>query len=465
MQMNCKRNLIFIAAILLIATIITASIIIASSAGKYEKPLDYNESTSVYEKATLTLPQSSYSYTVHRAKEITTGNIRLSETATQHITFRNIGADDFRAAVNEEITIGNQVIESTEHFSGDCSYHSVADCNFRCSVTSEAFTSRYAPLLLIDCSNYADISGIKNRDGYTLFFKSPSAPELWFKETSAEFLSAEGSMAIDNEYQIISIGYSCEYRIGQNEFTLRIETIPLAKVNNVIIPEGANNYTVITHPDAPRFLEIASAYLMSASEIHTEYDDYIYCQAFGDKRIQNIILDTTHNNQWSAQVSTTMQLSNDSKSGSLSIVKKKETFDENGYAISVNDSSPTANEQIMEADMQKYCQNILIGTVMLPKYIASMEHNEADNLLTLRFYANEDFARQLRSDAYNILYQQTDILKSREQEYTTQTAEFYLTLDTVTGLPCSSGFFYTGYYTVDALPYHLIHNAKQVYHK
>ena len=460
--MDRKHRLITIASIVAIAAVVIGVVILAL-AGKKSTPLDSDQALSLYQKAIRTLPHSSYTYTISTTKETVLEKSIISETATQDITYQNLGTDRFLATVYEELKIGDQVISSKEQFKEDTGYFSIADSGFRCSISADEFTARYAPLLLISSDLYGKVGGYKNRSGYVLKFTDPITLEPWVTKTPGTPIQAEGTVTLTKNEEIVHFRYNCTYIENGIEYTIRIQSTPSKEQKSVTIAEDTSRFTQISHPDAAKFLELSCAYLMAATDVHAIYDDTTFCQAFGDNRIQNIVLDTSTKEDWVARVITTTTLSNDSKSIGQSTIIKEENYDHNGYTIRINESEPTEDEQILQGVMREHCQNILIGSIMLPEYIASVEISEEEGILTYRYAANDAFVAQIRSDAFIALYQDPNVLNTHTQEYTTETAEFYLSVDLATKLPCSSGYYYTGFYTVDALPYRLIYNAEQTY--
>lgn len=460
--MNRKRRLITITTIVAIASV-AIGVVALTLAGKKSTPLDSNQALSLYQKAIRALPQSSYTYTISTTKETVLNKNVIPESAVQDITYQNLGTNDFLATVYEERKIGDQVISSAEQFKENTGYFSVADSGFRCPISADDFTARYAPLLLITSDLYKKVSGYKNRNSYVLNFTEPISLESWVTKTPSTPVQAEGTVTLTKNGELAHCRYNCTYTENGIEYTISIQSTPSKEQKSVTIQEDASRFTQICHPDAAKSLELSCAYLMAATDVHAVYEDTTFCQAFGDKRIQNIVLDTSTQEEWVARVTTTTTLSNDSKSIAQSTIVKEENYDHNGYSIRINESEPTEDEQIQQGVMREHCQNILIGSVMLPEYITTVEFSEEEGIITYRYEANDAFVAQIRSDAFVALYQDPNVLNTHTQEYTTERAEFYLSVDLGTKLPCSSGYYYTGFYTVDTLPYRLIYNAEQTY--
>lgn len=423
------------------------------------KTLNSEKAHSLYKNVTNNLSLDSFAYRITETKEM-----QLNKTATvttqRTLQYFAKDTDGFSAKMVEDIQIGEHSIQATAYLSEDTLYYQTGAATFSGAMTQDAFLDRYAPFLLFDPQLYTSIHGVKNNGESTLFFTEASAPEAWTKLEDMEFLSANGSVIINADGDPEKFSYTCEYVAGGIPIKLSVATTPCSESQSLGSFEIPVNTTPISDPTATAFLDIACGYLLSNLEACAYYTDEIYCQAFDDRRIQTISLSTTPTE---AKVITNITLQNSSKVGPQSDIHKTETFRDGLYTIRINNSDPTTDPQITLDKMQEYCQNILIGTIMLPEHISDVTISQSNRSVTYTFTGNESFANALRSEACNALYQDPNILTDQTQSYTTETATFYIEIDSITQLPKASGFLYQGVYTNDGLPYRLDYKAEQTY--
>ena len=116
-----------------------------------------------------------------------------------------------------------------------------------------------------------------------------------------------------------------------------------------------------------------------------------------------------------------------------------------------------------KAAMEDYCESLLINTIMLPDYIASVEVGNENDIIRIKFQPTDEFANILAQDACLVLYQNATILIEQALSSKTDIITCYLDIDKATGYPLSSGFYYSGTYDIGGLPYQLSFRADQQY--
>lgn len=421
--------------------------------------LSSEKALSLYEKATVSSPLHPNTYSITLEKTILLGETPITEIHHQTIRYSNKDSDDFSVTVSEVTTIGEHSFSSTEAFRDSTLYCTLDADAFSGPMSQDVFLARYAPFSLIDPTLYSQISGIKDRNIYTLNFSGGISPETW-ADVQGEFQNSEGTVTLNTDGLVTEYRYTCEFIANGIQQKLAVTTILCADEHDIVFCEDQFNFKPISDPTAPKQLELACGYLLAATNVESTYKDEIYCQAFDDRRTQLISLSAAADH---TQVNTSIALENRSKVGGVSEITKEEYFKDGQYLISINDSEPVNDPEITAEKMRRYCQNILIGTILLPEHIASATVTSTDSSVRYSFEGNEQFSDTLRSNACETLYQDPEILTAQTQSYTTESASFYLELDIQTGIPLASGFFYEGIYSTDGLPYRLMYCADQSY--
>lgn len=427
-------------------------------------PVPLNNPTEIYSEAVAALRnQENVYYKVTGSKSTTVGTASLKEEFIQLITCQAQGSDQMRICVEEVLSIGNLDINRFEYFVDGTRYSTVQSASFQAPAYDTEFTENFAPIILLDPSIYTEIDGHKLKKDTIIKFSNPEALEAWAASDDAELISAEGSAKLNRKKELTSGNYTATYKLDNVIFTVQYTVEVLSyDITPVALPDNSK-YTSISNINTPYMLEKACGYLMAMGNIQSQYTDTISCEAFGDERKQTISLSSDTTDSLSVQVDTSVTVTNSSKAGIISTFSKTERFADNGYSSSTDGGEYISNPDVSQSDMNSYCQNLLIGTLMLPQHITAVELQDVDDLYSISFQASEEFAKILAEEACTTLYQSPSVLTDLAQSYATDTVTCYLNINKNTGIPLSSGFYYQGTYTISNLPYCLSFKADQTY--
>lgn len=461
---KCCSDPLFKRIIVALTVVIVASLVI-SGVWRYTETdiaLTQEQCSTLYSSVVNTYTsQSNMCYQVSGDFRMVIGDTVMENRVNQLVTVENHGTDAEKITVEETYQIGDYDISRFDFYSEGVEYLAVQGAGFRSQATLAEFLQKFIPYALIDPKNYATISGIQTTNETTISFTDPLFTEGWLGE-DITLVSAEGTTVLDADHNLVFSEYIVVYTAGQKEFTSHYTAKPVDTAFQSISLPDTSGYIEIANIKSPYLLELACGYLMSVDSIQSEYADTITCEAFGDARTQSIQLSLQSADQWSAQVDTTVSVSNSSKAGATTTVKT-EQFSYNGYLASVDGGELTENPEVTQDAMASYCQDLLLGTIMMTQDISSVEIVEADTSYTLQFRGNDAFANVLAEDACTTLYQSATILKDMAESSEINEITGYLTLDKISGFPLASGFCYQGTYTISELPYKLTYEADQNY--
>lgn len=400
---------------------------------------------------------------ISKTQETTVQERTFLEISQQTLSYQGLGTDSFCARLDETLSIDSHSVEILEAFSSGTAYVSLGDGHFSSQLNPDDYLSRFAPAILLDSQLYGTVTGVDTGDSYTITFEQPSAPETWALDSDCALLAASGTAYISYDGQleksIYSVSYTCK-NVNYRKTVIVELTDPALSID---IPNDTTQYTAIEYFDGPRLLERATGYLLQAQEVTSLYQDSTYFQAFGDKCVKEISLYTHRDETWSARVNTAETLTNDSRIDQATVQSKIELFIDDQYSVSTNGSAAVPNPDISVDDMYSYCRNLLVGTVMLPQYIAGAQMTETDGIQRITFSGNEAFANLISSNTCQVLYNEPEMLNTLAQANNTDTLACYLEVDSSTGLPVSSGILYNGTYMIEGLPYQLQFQADQTY--
>lgn len=412
--------------------------------------------------AQLSAAENIY-YKVSGTRTISDNGATTEESFTQLITYEKQGTNDFLGCVEEDLHIGTQSIKSFEFFSKGVAYFTTQGASFQSEMTADAYTDRYTPAVPVDPALYAEITGVKNSKAITISFSKPGAVASWIRANGITLVDAAATVTLTPDGVLRVSNYSVTYTQNDATFTLNVAVEIMNNATPPLQLPDSSAYTPISDISVPKTLERSCGYLTAIQNIRSVYSDAIFCEAFGDERIQTIRLTTNETDGLSAELDTVVAVSNSSKAGVVTTSTKKESFESGIYSYSVDGSTFENDSSVNEDIMEGYCDNLLIGTILLPDYIGSADVEETDDVISISFLPTDEFANILAQDACLSLYQNATILIEQALSYETDEATCYLTIDKVSGYPISSGFYYSGTYVIGGIPYQLSFKADQTY--
>ena len=447
-------------------TIVIVTIAAISGAWRIsdDKAVPINNPEEVYNRAVsqLSAAESIY-YKVTGTRMISDNGITSEERFTQLITYEKWGTNNFRGCVEEDLQIGTQNIKSFEFFSEGTAYFTTQGASYQSEMTADDYTCRYAPVVPVDSSLYAQITGFKSRKSSTICFSKTGVVASWIGASGITLVDATATATLSPKGSLLSSSYCVTYSHDGTTITLDIAVEILDKDPAAIQLPDSSVYTPIADISVPKTLERSCGYLTAIQDIHSVYADTIFCEAFGDQRTQTVTLSTSGDDGFSAEVDTTVSVTNSGKAGVVTTSTKKELFEKNAYSYAMDGVTFENDTNVSEAEMQNYCDNLLIGTILLPDCIGAVDVTESDNFIIFSFLPTNEFANILAQDACLSLYQNATILMEQALSSKTNDVTCYLTINKVSGYPISSGFYYSGTYNISGIPYQLSFKADQTY--
>lgn len=402
--------------------------------------------------------------TISHSKETSIGGESFHETSTQTIRYSGLTTENASCIMEETLLIGDQSTTITEQYWNGIGYFTVDGIPFSGTITQAQYLDRYIPSAPLGTVLYDSITGVDTGDIIVITFSQPTAPEIWISEPNAVLLSAEGTAEINKEGQLCRSTYNVSYSLNgayiKHDITVALSYDTVTEVTPPAKPEA---YTRISYLDGPRMLEAACGYLLSSENITSNLTSKLSCEAFGDVREESITVNTAGGESWAARLDTDVTLTNSSRAGDISRLTKTELFTKGKYTVSTDGSEPTEDPQIDAQTVQTWCNDILVGTVMLPQYLSEAVVFETDSTLRITYSANQEFVQLISANTCQTLYQEPELLEELAQAHTTDDLEAYLELDKYTGLPVAAGINYNGTYTISGIPYALTSRSHQTY--
>lgn len=463
-----KKQLLYILfPIVILAFLITGIVLRQIGLHKTETP--NNEQTSqqadivaVYKNA-ITELKSRYdiTLTVKISTQTQIGTETFQENTDQFLYITGIGTDKLAYDSKETITLGNHTITNQEFFADGKVYFIVNKTGFCGDGTAEDYLKRHTPADTLNADLYQTITSSKTDNGTTISFLDPTAPEAWAVEADAVLTVAEGKAFLDKDNLLTGSEYTVIYHHNTATVTKKI-TVAISKTDSsVTIPVG-DGFTFVENPEAILLLERACGYLIQSNAITAAATETMACELFGDTRKQELQLNMFQKDEtFSAKILADITLANSSRGDEP--IKKQEIvrFLKNTCTITTDGVETT--KEISAKDMRSTCQNLLLGTILLPADISQVKLSDLGETLQIDFTPSETFVQNILQNISQTLYQKPDIFQDLTNYYSTKEITCYLTTDKHTGIPLSSGIRYSGTHSINEYSYTTSFEATQLY--
>lgn len=403
------------------------------------------------------------SYYISSTKTSVLDDQEFTYSSQQHLNIQDLGKETMRCSMTEALKIGSFSVDITEIYENGNGYVTLDGNAFTSPLTAQAFIKRYAPAVCLDPTLYGQIEGNTNGNCIEISFREPSSAEAWALPADAKFTEASGYALLDENGALKESVYTLSYTTGSASVTQSTKITMLSN-GQVLSSDTIDTYRPIEFFDGPRLLEQTCAYLLQAKNVSSSAKTAIQCQTFSINRYQATVMSMAGSDiDFSAVLDVQIDQTNQSRGGEITEVRQTESFDNGIYSISVNGAEAAQNEDIDATAMRTYCQDMLIGDILLPQHISNVIAEESDNTLTLTFYASDSFAETICSNICKLLYSDAELLHTLSSSYETQTLQCVLRLDKNIGLPLFFSSEYSATHNIEEISYLLESTTEQSY--
>ena len=433
----------------------------SSSTGETAAPIPAVE---LYEQAAKNISSAQdLTLSISESTTTTTDNGIFSERTERSVQYSGLGTKNISAHMDETLSIGDYKISWSEYFFDGMRYLTLGGGKFCGEITREEYLKRNIPPILFDPSLYNNIAGHQADDDTVIKFEAPSEAENWALPEGATFNSAAGFATLNNSMQLTASTYDISYSIDSIQITKRIEISIQTDPVTLNLP-SIDEFTRIEHPNTPILLEKACGYLMQAQSVTANIQDSIICDAFGDNRTQTVAIDMHgEGSKFMAKLDLSALLVNSSRGGEELRKSENILFRDGNYSVAIDGVPSQNNAQITAKDMRINCQDLLLSTILLPKYITGVSLTDLGDAYRFDFTTAASLSETLCKNACDILYKDPEFLINLSDDSNIENLGAYLQISKTTGLPTASGIFYTGTYTIDGHSYMLKYHTDQTY--
>ena len=458
-----RKRLIYQILFIVIATLITVIAALANYSTHSYTLL--GDGARLYNRAIRDISGSSgYSYTAQTEKKITAGKNTYTESLKQDITYYNSSADGFKLISSDTLSVGDYTINTTCQYENGTAYLNLDNSSFSARLSQAQLQKQYAPAVLLNPNHYETTRAYSAGTDTVICFYGGNAPEPWAADSTMTFQQAAGMAVLNKQGILTETIYCITYQFADSV----IEKAVIVKPNKskaTLDQINTQAYTPVSSLNAPLALELACGYLLQSSSLSSQTTDSITCDAFGDRYIQDIKLNYTNAPEgFSASLNTALLQQNSSRGGEITKSSQSLVFVDGVCTISTNNASPVVDGSITQEAMLQYCQDVLIGSVLLPQDISAAKFTDTGTHYRYDFIAAKDMATRISETACLTLYNDSQFLQNLATSYTDSGVTAYITLDKATLIPIASGISYTGTYVIENFPYVLSYTAEQTYH-
>ncbi len=409
----------------------------------------------------------SYRMHISTTKVTTLGEQRFKETSSQILTCHKPGTPDAQIILNQHMNYGMHSFSVSEQYTEGTARIALENSHFSSTISPEDYAKRLIPIALMDPSRYNSVLVRESGDRTLVGFSDPKAPEAWAVFHQVQLIDASGRSVLDSQGNLLESVYTISYTSGPAAVTYSVTTHiePDVEVTMPAPPEDIT-YVPIDLIDVPRLLEQSTGYLLQADIIHAQTQEEITCQANNLHREQTTDLSMkNHGEDLDITLGIDVDLVDYNQGGTSTQYHQTEAYKDGNYTLEIENQESVQDDtqEITAEQMKLYCQDILVGTIILPEYIESVSVEELDSAYKLTFTASKALSEIVCSDACKTLYQDPALLDSLATSYETNKIEATLMIDKYTGLPLSSGIDYHGSHGIDGTSYTLISNLLQTY--
>ena len=404
----------------------------------------------------------TYHLTATVEKEVIVGSEVFTETRTQKISCANFNSESAILSAKETIKNGElEYVQSKYHKDG-IAYLLMEEGNFSSVCSLDDFAAGLAPVFLIDTSLYQTITAQKDGETILLTFSEPIQEETW-ASNSGKFVTATGYATLSETGEIWEMRYEHTAEADGAEIITKVTVVPqdTTPVDNA--PPSKSNCMRISSIQSPEILESACAYLQQAVNMDSDTKSETVSDAFGLKRTQETKLSMRgKGDAFHAEVTTQVTQTDASRDSKTSVMKQTEKFSDRKYTVTVDKEKPSTVEGVTEETMRNYCQDILLGNILLPQYLNEANLSKTDKT-TVTFNATQDMSDIICTNISQTLYNDPTFLESVSNNIESKSMKCYITVHNATGLPLSAGMHYEGTHNIDSATYEISYKFDQTY--
>ncbi len=439
---------------------ILAIILCLTGCGRQDRSL--SDPVAIYEQSSSQMnTHPSLSATLQTTQLIQKGGQSYPLYTSSTVHYSGMSSDSFTAQAENTALIGSHSIPYTLTFADGESILSINEKAFCQEMSADTFMMRFAPIVTLKPSNYAQVDVMEDGDKTHIFFSEPVAAESWAVDQYDSLGNANGMVTLDEQGSILRSYYTVTYTLDEITYVLYYTAqYDYAQISVPAASKQANRL-LVEDLDIPLLTEYASARLTQARSVSSQLREAIICQAgrISRNEIAEYYIDGSF-----LSADTTVELTDHAVSGETTVHAQSESFDDGKYSVTINGIDQAASNVLNQEDMARYCADALVSSILLPEYFTQISVTQLPGTqIRLEFTADKALSKAVFQEACAILYEDPKLVKTMEDSYTAGSVTGYLVVDTLTFLPQSSGYIFQGTQSIDSHGYMISVSVDQNY--
>lgn len=395
----------------------------------------------------------------------TVGVDTFTKTMEQNFTWKDLGTEEMRAKLVESVTIGDETQRITEVFRDGEVYQTVDSLAFVSEQTAEDFASRWIDPVPLELERYASITKEENAEGTLIRFEEAEELEDWAAPEYAILEQASGTAQLDAEGKLTGFTYTAVFAQGaaKIELDVQVTVLDLSVVDLTLsYPADDERYVLIGAPQIPRVIFETYNYLEQAKSITTSGFQYVSSDAMPNAAVQYTDIATWgrgEDHMSEVELTVIKQINRATSSYST-----KETFRDGEYTYRMNGSKHRPDNSVTSEMRYTAAMNMVFGQLPDLDQITGAVLTDFDGICVIEMDCAVELAQTMSHEMMEHLIGASRNPKDRDElvnSHKTTAMNFYVVINTDTGLPVSSGANFSGIQIKNDTPYNMTYQSYQ----
>ena len=398
---------------------------------------------------------------IRMAHTLTMDGAVYEDSSTQTVTYTGYGTDAFAAAATDTVDMDGFMAYYDELFRDGTLYTAEDESMFfKGAMTAEEYTSRFAPVVMLDAALYGQITA----EGDVLTFSEPTAGESWIVPEYGNLEEATGTMTLNADGTVSGYTYDVTYSIGGAEIHYEVEMDIAFTAGEIPAVDESIEYVELEFVDAARFIDMAIGYLQQPGGTHSISASIVESAAtYAGGAIRNM---STVINSWGSPTdymgAVDLSIYLITAEGTDSY-EQEERYVDRTYTVAVDGGEPEPMSGVVASTFKNYCIETLASAIPSASYLSGCTATDLGSIYYLELTFNEDMAAALEDGICYTFWNDADFLDDLADSYRTETMTGYLSIDKNTGLPLAMGYYFEGYHTLEGMEYMISFQQDQSY--
>lgn len=435
-----------------------------SDQSKQVESTEIEDPAAVYQTALNALrSKDDYTADMLHSRRVQVGEQSFREAKRQQLYICQKSADDSRITVQQDLFFGDQSISAQLLYSDGMAYLELGGTMFSQETTLLEFYKEHIGVIPPETCWFSRINGVINNDYTVITFRDPTDLQAWSLPENATFADASSTVTLDSKGNLVFLCNEIQYACGGNTVT---ELYGISYRESEATPsfDIPSNTVTVDSLQYPLLLERCSGYLQQADYVSCESDKKLSSQVTGIHLTESVnMTKDRYGEALDATVHTIVTAEDPTKGSEVSQQVQTEQFSNGRYLVSSNGGEPAENTAVTTDGFEKYCNNLLLESILLPQYITNITVEQSEGSVKIHFQADERLAQIMSTEACSRLYQEPELINSLTQNCSYETISAYLTIDPNTNLPIASGLQFEGVHVLDNASYAITSQIDQLY--